>query len=339
MARVWQGLGSLRQTSQPFFARWPFLREQAGPTRSRDGSASTPQPREDWAQGLQEERESLLSLIALMEGEFVAISKGLMRLSEQMNHIQGQCQLLADLTAGRTEDAAVQFSFQLLKKVEDLLLASYDQYEHVFAAFHELQCWLRQLPKQHNELLRALLPLNILTTAFRIEASRHPAEVQEVFSGMATQVNRMVNEVRGTLESQFDELEASEQIVQRLMEQVSASILAQRKEASSTLEASRNHLRALSQALASSGAGAADLARQNQAVTRHIGNIVMALQCQDIASQKIVHIGEAMEEMRSHLQEASGPDSTTVADPRQFVSRAARIQLHQIQDRCDLLPL
>ena len=242
MARVWQGLGSLRQTSQPFFARWPFLREQAGPTEV----AMAPQARHNRGRigrkDCRRKRESLLSLIALMEGEFVAISKGLMRLSEQMNHIQGQCQLLADLTAGRTEDAAVQFSFQLLKKVEDLLLASYDQYEHVFAAFHELQCWLRQLPKQHNELLRALLPLNILTTAFRIEASRHPAEVQEVFSGMATQVNRMVNEVRGTLESQFDELEASEQIVQRLMEQVSASILAQRKEASSTLEASRNHI-------------------------------------------------------------------------------------------------
>jgi hypothetical protein len=116
------------------------------------------------------------------------------------------------------------------------------------------------------------------------------------------------------------------------MEQVSASVQSHRKEAASTLETSRHQLRVLGQALASSGAGAADLTQQNQAVTRHIGSIVMALQCQDITSQKIAHVGEAMDEMRAHLDEAGLADTATASDPRQFVFRAARIQLHQVQD-------
>lgn len=42
---------------------------------------------------------------------------------------------------------------------------------------------------------------------------------------------------------------ASEKVVRSLMEQVSASIRAQRKEAATTLEASRAHLRSLGEAL------------------------------------------------------------------------------------------
>jgi hypothetical protein len=45
-----------------------------------------------------------------------------------------------------SQDAAVQFAFQLLKKAEDLVLASYDQYDHVFATFGELQQRLAELP-------------------------------------------------------------------------------------------------------------------------------------------------------------------------------------------------
>ena len=336
--RTWfKEAGSRQPASGSFFNGLNFLQRNVWPFIKTGKSTLLRREGNDWAQRLEDEKKSLRSLVDVMEVEFVAMSKGLMRLGEQLSHTQTQCQSLTDLTLGAKEDAAVQFSFQLLKKVEDLLLATYDQYDHVFAAFRELQRWLSHLPKQHDELLRVLLPLNIITTAFRIEASRRPAEVQEIFTSLATAVNRMVTEVRGTLECQFEELAASEQIVRSLMEQVSASIQSQRTEASSTLESSRHQLRVLGQALASSGAGAVNLAQQNRAITRHIGNIVMALQCQDITSQKIAHVSEAMDGMRIHLEEAEAGDSAAVSDPRQFVFRAAQIQLHQVQDVFDQL--
>ncbi len=337
MAKVFSDAGGLQKAGRSLRNGLHLLRRVLWPLGRIGKSTRALREGKVWAQRLEEEKESLRSLADVMEVEFVSLSEGLMRLDEQLTHIQRQCLSLTNLTAGRTEDAAIQFAFQLLKKVEDLLLASYDQYDHVFAAFHELQGWLAQLPKQHDELLRALLPLSMITTAFRIEASRHPGEVQEVFAGLATKVNRMVHEVRGTLERQFEELAASEQIVHNLMEQLTAAIQAQRKEASSSLESSRSHLHTLSQALANSATGAADLAQQNQAITRHIGKIVIALQCQDIASQKIQHVGEAMDEMRAHLEDAGLATSAAESDPRQFVSHAARIQLHQVKDVFDQL--
>jgi hypothetical protein len=276
-------------------------------------------------------------MVCGVEAEFLSTGDGLMRLARQLGEIQKECQSLTDLTLGQTQDAAVQFAFQLLKKAEDLVLASYEQYDYVFATFSELQQWLAQVSQQRDELMRVLLPLNFITMSFRIEASRHPAEVQQAFTTLADSVNRTVADVRCTMERQFDELAASQQMAHRLMGQISASIQQHRKEVSSTLATSRRQLGALSEALLSSGAGATDLARRNQAVKRHLSGLVMAQQCQDITRQRIEHVGEAMEEMRAHLDDGQPPTTASDADTRQFVLQAGQIQLQQVQSVFDQL--
>ncbi len=284
-----------------------------------------------WAARLGDEKQALLSLIQSMEAEFLETGEGLMRLSQQLSDIQHVSQSLGELTMGQAEDAAVQFAFQLLKKAEDLVLASYDQYDHVFVTFAELQQRLAQLAKQHHDLMRVLQPLQYITAALRIEASRQPPEIHEVFVTLATDLNQTVNEVRATLDQQFAGLAAGEQIVQVLMAQLSASIRQHRLEVSAALGTSRDHLRAVGEALANSGAGAADLFSLNQKVRRHIGGIVVAQQCQDITRQKIDHVGEAMDEMRAHLDETRTNGSAVAPDTRPFVFHAAQIQLQQIQ--------
>jgi len=272
-----------------------------------------------------------------MEAEFLATGDGLERLATQLGEIRKECQSLTDLTLGQTQDAAVQFAFQLLKKAEDLVLASYDQYDHVFTTFNELQQRLAQASKQHDELMRVLLPLTFITLSFRIEASRHPVEVQQAFFNLSDHMNRTVKDVRSTMERQFDELAASQRIAQSLMEQVSVSVQQHRKKVSATLAATRSQLDTLSEALINSGAGARYLAERNQMVTNHISGLVMALQCQDMASQRIEHVGEAMVEMRGHLDEGRPATPSSDAVARQFIFRAGQIQLQQVRSVFDEL--
>jgi len=122
-----------------------------------------------------------------------------------------------------------------------------------------------------------------------------------------------------------------------LLHHVGNGIQQHRKEVASTLAASRSQLRALSEAFISSGAGAADLAQRNQAVTRHINGLVMALQCQDMTSQRIEHVGEAMAEMREHLDAGRAATPATDAETRQFIFQAGQIQLQQVQSVFDEL--
>ena len=281
-----------------------------------------------WANRLNEEKDRLLSMVRGMEAEFLTTGSGLMVLARQLSDIQKECQSLTDLTLGQTQDAAVQFAFQLLKKSESLVLGSYDQYDHVFTTFAELQHRLAQLANQHRDLMRVLLPLNFITTSVRIEASRHPPEVQEVFFTLAATVNQTVKDVRITLERQFDELAASQQMVERLVAQVSASIEQHRKTVSGTLANNRSQLRALSQELFNASAGASGLSQLNQAVTRHIHGIILAQQCQDITRQKIEHVGEAMDEMRTHLDHPNA----SAAETHHFIFQATQIQLEQTRN-------
>jgi hypothetical protein len=286
-----------------------------------------------WGGRLEDEKLSLLELVRGMEAEFLATGDGLEGLARQLGEIQKKCRSLTDLTLGLTQDAAVQFAFQLLKKAEDLVLASYDQFDHVFATFSELQQRLSQVSKQRDDLMRVLLPLSFITMSFRIEASRHPVEVQQAFFTLSDTMNRTVNDVRTTMERQFNDLAASDRIARRLMEQISGSTQQHRKEVSATLAASRSQLSALSEALISSGAGTGDLARRNQTVTNLISSLVMAQQCQDITRQRIEHVGEAMNEMREHLDD--GRSATDEA--RLFIFRAGQIQLQQVQSVFDQL--
>lgn len=294
-----------------------------------------PDETESWAQRLDEEKHSLVAMVASTESEFLATGEGLKLLAQQLGEIQGACKGLTDLTLGQTPDSAVQFAFQLLKKAEDLVLASDEQYDYVFAAFGELQRRLAQLAKQHTELIQVLEPLNVITISFRIEASRHSVEVQQAFFTLGDEVNRSVREVRATMEIQFHQLATSERIARGLMEQVAASIQLHRGEVSATLRTNRDQLRALGEALNGSWATAANLSRQNGAVTRHIGAIVMAQQCQDITRQRIDHVGEAMEEMGINLRRPHAMSPTANLDPRTFVFRAAQIQLYQVQSVFD----
>ena len=278
---------------------------------------------------LAEEKDFLLSWVRGVEAEFLATGEGLMRSTQQMDGFQKECHTLTELTLGQSEDAAVQFAFQLLKKAEDLVLASYEQYDHVFVAFSELHQRITQLSTQQDGLMRVLLPLNFITMAIRMEASRHPLAVRQAFFTLADDVNRTVNEVRSTMDRQFDELAASERMARRLMDQISISIQKHREEVSVNLGTSRQQLHILSDSLSSSAAGATGLVQQNQAVARHINRIVMALQCEDIVRQQVQHVGEAMDEMCAHV---AGLAPAADADAHHFVLHVGQVQLRQVQN-------
>ena len=326
-----ENAGRLREASLTFYEGccrmlsrvWPFGNASRR-TAPRGGI-------QEWADRLGGEKSFVLAFVDGMETEFLDTSEGLARLAEKLTEIQKACHSLTALTLGQSEDAAVQFAFQLLKKAEDLMLACYDQYDHVFVTFRELQQWLAELPQRQEDLMRVLLPLNVIATSFRMEASRRSPEARETFFMLAANVSRTVSEVRGTLDRQFEELAASERLTRKLIEQISGSVRQNRKQAAATLEASRAHLRSLNEALKTSGAGTYDLSHLNQSVTGHIGVIVVALQCQDATHQRIDHVGEAMDEMRGHLEGSRHANARGRSEARQFVFQASQIQLRQVQ--------
>jgi hypothetical protein len=333
--REWPG--RLREAIRLLLAGSRARIARLGSLVERPGSPPAALTLHEWPQRLAEEKVFLLSAVREIETEFLGIGEKFEQLAQQLSEIQEDCRALSNLTLGHAKDAPVQFAFQLLKKAEDMMLASYDQYDQVFATFSELKRRLAELSHRRDELMRTLLPINFISLSIRIEASRQPPEVQEVFSLLADNVCRTVLEVRSTLDRQFAELAVSERIAGAVMEEVSASVQIHRREVNSTMKTNRAQLNALNEAIRGAGAGAANLSQLNRAVSSHLGELVMAQQSQDITRQKIEHVAEAMEEMRAHLIAAGAAQSASKSEGCQFVYQAAQIQLKQAQDVFDEL--
>lgn len=286
-----------------------------------------------WMQRLDQGKESLQLLIGNMETEFLELGRSLQIMAGNATKIQKECAALTDLTEGREEDAAVQFAFQLLKKAEDLILATDEQYDHVFAGFNQLHESLRVISRRYDQMIQTLLPLSFITTQLRIQSSHHDADVQAVFSTLADEISLLVTQVRTALEGQFEDLAATQTRTRKVLNDLTESVAQQKKCVEITWGASRTHLRQLSEALASSGTIVADLASVNRTITGHIGNVIMAQQYQDITRQKIEHIGEAMDQMSMQLETARDGQagSGCRAEACHFVAKAGAIQLKQVE--------
>ena len=286
-----------------------------------------------WMECLGEAKESLQGLINNMEGEFLELGRSLQCLSENATQIQNQCTMLADLTEGREEDPAVQFAFQLLKKAEDLILATDEQYEHVFTGFNQLQESLRAISLRYDQMIRTLSPLTFIIFQLRIQSIQHETEVQAVFSTLADEIASLVSQVQSVLESQFDDLEVARLSARKMHLELAESFALQKKHIEVTWGSSRKHLRELSEAMASSGTMVTDLASINRLITGHIGRVIMAQQYQDITRQKVEHIGTAMDQISSQLGTARDGQvgSASRAAACHFVAKAGAIQIKQVE--------
>lgn len=301
-----------------------FLRSQRRPNLGEQIEA--------WIPRLQEEKSYLNQLMGEIEKEFLETGGGLRQLILESRVVQGQCQELIDMTMGKQQDSAVQFAYQLLKRAEDLVLASYDQYEHVFNAFRELRARLSNIARLNDELNRILFPLQFITLQFRVEASRHAEQIQGVFCGLAHELSSLIQEVRRTLDQQFEELAGSEKMSRSLMEGLARSVSIHRQEIAATLNQSRRDLLQLEATLQQSGKDLTEISRLNQMVFDEIGRVMMAQQCQDIIRQKVEHVGEAMEAMCRQMREHRDFPENERAGIFPYVAQAAQIQRKQLED-------
>jgi hypothetical protein len=118
-----------------FNDKWPAL--WTGPGRSpracgpgraaavgrRFGSAQ----RRELAAQLRAQKTLLLAFTEKLEEEYLKLGSALQAMVQRANDVERAYDKIHALTTGQGEDAPIQFSFQLLKKAEDLVFSCYDQ--------------------------------------------------------------------------------------------------------------------------------------------------------------------------------------------------------------------
>ncbi len=279
------------------------------------------------------QKQILLSLAAGLESEFLDLGTRLRDILRKSKAVQKECGGVNKLLSEQGDGAAIQFSLQLLKKAEDLVMASHDHYAFVLEVFKKLASELREIESRQKQLRCTLRPLPLISIQFRIQASALDAVTREAFLNLTSEINTLSQEVEQAVERQFQELAQVQATSCWLMAELSETIALHHEKISLSLQSCRNQLATMGQALCQCDEVSRDLSSQSAGIQKGVNLVIMALQCQDSTCQKIQHVGQAIDEMVSHLQAASSPSSQPEmeGDVRQFLARANVIQLSQVE--------
>jgi uncharacterized protein YfcZ (UPF0381/DUF406 family) len=301
--------------------------------RSPGNRSLTPDGVGHLARILDEEKRTLEGFTASMEEEFLQLGGLLRKITSLARDVKSLSREIVDAVSGHSEDAAIQFAFQLLKKAEDLVRAGREQYAGVFQVFEKMHLDLTRVARERGALMRTLLPLETINTQFRIQACAFDEDTRAQFFALADAIQGILRDVQSAVGQRFEELEHAGEASGELMADLTARAAEQGKKTELMLAETRAHLSTLSDAVQSSGQAAQSIAQSGANIAGGVGQAIVALQCQDMARQKFQHIGAAMDEMVGHLSRGLTNTFSTVeeVDCRHFLAAAGRVQLGQLQ--------
>ena len=301
--------------------------------RTRHGATLTPDDVRELSHSLEEEKQALETFTSSMEEEFLHLGALLRKVTVLARDVKNRSGEIMDAAAGRAEDAAIQFAFQLLKKAEDLVRASREQYATVFQLFEKMHIDLTRIARERGVLMRTLSPLESANTQFRIQACAFDENTRAQFFALADAIAAIVRDVQSAVGQRFEELDRTGRATSELVASLTVLAAEQAKETERMLAQTRTHLSTLDAALQSSERAAQSVAQAGSNIAGGVGKAIVALQSQDMARQKFQHICAAIDDMLGHL--ASGVTDKfggmEEADCRHFLADASRVQLGQLR--------
>ena len=160
---------------------------------------------------------------------------------------------------------------------------------------------ITQTLRAERTLERTIAPLTYIQTMFRVESSGLPHEVQEMFHTLGREIDR----IRLRVEQGFHEKFQLVREIQAILDRATTLLVAEQERARQSVAALRQHMTASLAAMKASYEKNRDrdtrLISASQGITAATGKVVMALQVQDILSQKFQHTHTVLTEMDANF--------------------------------------
>jgi hypothetical protein len=274
---------------------------------------------------LRDEKQELEALSRDMGPEFVALVASVRLIESLAEDLNAHSQRVLGVTSDNAQLSSVSLSLQLMKKAEDVVRASDQQFDRIFTVFDELDRGLAAAASNGHALSRALVPMHFVATQFRVQACSFGAGTREQFFILAEQIQALAAEVESAVGKSLEELAHTQQASARLVSDLAAAVDEHRKTVESALGNTRKLLWHLDETFATTGEQAHRLAELSSAFTAYVSRVVVALQCEDIARQKVEHLCRALDDMCGTLSHPRNSGAFS------FVAGACALQLAQAE--------
>jgi len=178
--------------------------QAAWPKRLRPSAALAPDRVRELRSRLEAEKSALFGFTAAMEEEFLGLGTLLGKITSLAREVRRRSDEITAAATGRTEDAAIQFAFQLLKKAEDLVHASREQYNNVSVVFEKMHVEVIRIARERSALVRTLSPLEMTNSQFRIQACAFDEGTRAKFFALADSIGSIVRDVHNAVGQRFE---------------------------------------------------------------------------------------------------------------------------------------
>jgi hypothetical protein len=270
-----------------------------------------------------------------LEAQFLAIGNHLEELSSFSSRVVNTGEQLLRLATGQADgDDFLRRAIDVLLPPVQVLDDSLSRAAAVIDQLCQHQEMITDVRRLEGVLDRIVAPLKFIQTAFRIESAGLDPEVRAVFLALTRDIEQLHAQVVGLFAEQFQSLARAQEQISALVKRLRPQIKAHQQMSGDKKALIERTLEELRVALEENRRQDVRLVDAAQGLRGAVRNVVRSVQFQDITSQQLMHVDEAIGEMARRLEQM--PDRRTRAgekpwdDACVFLGDAGKVQVAQI---------
>lgn len=236
-----------------------------------------------------------------LESAFLELGQCLEPLSDQMTRLLDARQQLADLASGRIEgkalfEEAVEFLHRPLSHIDDLNSKHTELLELLSRCEERTGAMLRF----QQEIRDILAPLSYVEVLFKVESASLGRDDSDTFFAVSDEIARMRHRVDETFEANYESLLKAHKTLAQVHRRQSREFVNHSELIASKRMGIDQSIGRLDDALSRNSHFDFHTKTLSDRLAERIGELVSALQMQDIVKQKCDHIMAGLSSLRSH---------------------------------------
>lgn len=281
-------------------------------------------------------RPGLAEINRDLESQFLELGNHLEELSTLSGRVVATGEQLLRLATGQTDgDDFLRRAIDVLLPPVQVLDDSLGRAAAVVDQLCQHQEMITRVRRLEDVLDRIVAPLKFIQTAFRIESAVLDPEVRAVFLALTRDIEQLHAQVVGLFAEQFQSLARAQEQISALVKRLRPQIKAHQQMSGEKKALIERTLEELRVALEENRRQDIRLVDAAQGLRHAVGNVVRSVQFQDITSQQLKHVDEAVEEMGQRLARLPArrtrADEAAWNDDCRFLGDAGKVQVAQIR--------
>lgn len=251
------------------------------------------------------------------EAQFLEFGKLVRSLAEASDRLVARSRNVIEIALGRDGgDQALADIVDLLRRSLGAEAGESEATGRLIAELSQSAARMNDVQDVQDGIAHTMAVMRVVGVMFRTESARLPDEVRGLFLDLAAHIATLETEVEESFGSRFRTVEETRRTLAQAIEDIEREARKRARKALATRQVLERSLDTMAGQIERNRSREVDLLGLSRRMSQEAERVVMGLQTHDIISQKLAHIGQALERIREKA--ASGADGDVLREFHEF---------------------